>query len=160
MAFANIYALPATYDTQPDLIGGFQTFDQNGRSRGYRPTHASCLMRDMRQAKFCPVDIENMWLQFFKRVQLIDAVELTPEHVTVRYPMLSGLTFAWYRKDEASKKFLLLDFPADASRLVRNGLRPGRYKVVATFRTSEIRKASPVSTQEFDVPTRTLSAEL
>ena len=54
--------------------GDFATFDEFGSKVGYRPTHESCLMRDMLSQQFCSVDRENMWHQFLNHISLIDGV--------------------------------------------------------------------------------------
>ena len=55
----------AEAEAQPEVV----EVEFGGKS--YRPTHDSCLMKDMRKQNFCVVDQENMWLKFLARVTLI-----------------------------------------------------------------------------------------
>lgn len=144
LAFANVYAMPATYDAQPDRIQAFLTFDERGRERGYRPTHESCLMRNMRLAKFCAVDIENMWLKFLKKVKLLDAVQISSDAVIVQHPKLQGLTLSWLRKNR--KNGLYEPIPGlTQAQVPRSELAGGDYRVQASFSTPEIRKLEQIT---------------
>ncbi|KAG8965554.1 hypothetical protein FRC00_000030 [Tulasnella sp. 408] len=42
----------------------------------YRPTNDACLMRRVTEPDFCPPCLEALWLQHFKRVELIDELAL------------------------------------------------------------------------------------
>ena len=64
------------YDFTPGKIGAFPSFNDWGSMSGYRPTHESCLMRDMTNPEFCAIDKENMWHQFLERVSLIDGLSV------------------------------------------------------------------------------------
>ncbi|KAI9293856.1 hypothetical protein K502DRAFT_325116 [Neoconidiobolus thromboides FSU 785] len=52
----------------------YPTWDVD-RRKTYRPTNARCLMRNMTSSSFCNVCKEGMWLQFLKRISLIDSLE-------------------------------------------------------------------------------------
>ena len=69
-----VLAFDPDYDFTPNKVGAFPTFNDANRLVGYRPTHSSCLMRDMRSTEFCSVDKENMWHKFLQRVTLIDSL--------------------------------------------------------------------------------------
>ncbi|KAJ3290429.1 hypothetical protein HDU79_003237 [Rhizoclosmatium sp. JEL0117] len=64
------------YHFSPDYIGAFPTFSLSGK-KSYRPTHESCLMRNMSSPHFCPVCKEGLFLQLLRRVSLIDDVTTT-----------------------------------------------------------------------------------
>lgn len=100
LGFAVAFAAPLNYNFTPDKIGAFATYDGNG-NKSYRPTHKSCLMRDMETDKFCSVDIENMWNKFFARVKLIDDLQVKTENeseksVRVSTQELEGLQIRWF----------------------------------------------------------------
>ncbi|TYZ67323.1 hypothetical protein PybrP1_008066 [[Pythium] brassicae (nom. inval.)] len=59
-----------------DVVSAYPTWDYVG-VKTFRPNNDKCLMRNMLSTSFCAVCIENMWLKFFERVQLIDAVTVT-----------------------------------------------------------------------------------
>jgi len=58
-----------------EYIGAYRSWRQGGALAGYRPTNEKCLMRNMSSEDFCPVCREGMWMQFFNRMSLIDAVQ-------------------------------------------------------------------------------------
>lgn len=97
-----VLAFDPDYDFTPDKVGAFPTFDSRNALVGYRPTHASCLMRDMRHTEFCAIDKENMWHKFLQRIRLVDSLESHPhedggQHVVLKTPPLEGLQVRWYR---------------------------------------------------------------
>ena len=51
LAFAELYAHGPGYDFSDATIAAFPTFDTNGSMAGYRPTHNTCLMRNMPTAQ-------------------------------------------------------------------------------------------------------------
>ncbi len=69
-----IHEYAADYHFDADHIGAHPVFSQSGSVAGYRPTHETCLMRNMQSTSFCPVCQENNWLEFFQRVKMIDSV--------------------------------------------------------------------------------------
>lgn len=101
LGFAVAFSAPSTYDFTPDKIGAFATYDNRGR-KSYRPTHKSCLMRDMEVDRFCVVDIENMWNKFFRRVRLIDEVKALKagpyqaQQIHLSVINLPGLEVRWF----------------------------------------------------------------
>lgn len=155
VAAVRINAYPADYDFSRDTVGGFPTFNQQGRHVGYRPTHESCLMRDMRSTKFCSVDQENMWHQFLQRVDLVDEVKVTPikgrdgedeQIVSVETPNLEGLDIRWFGKetkpDGTVQEVELKDLQGQKKWVAHKGEDAGDYRVEVRFATDEVRKYS------------------
>lgn len=143
LASVRVTAFEPGYDFTPDRVGAFPTFDASGRQAGFRPTHESCLMRDMRTLDFCEVDQENMWRRFLDRVSLIDGVEVSEApvggpQVKLQTPALGGLEIAWYAvgEDGRERRVERLDglkewTPGPSER--------GRYRVEVRFHTDEVR---------------------
>ena len=151
VAAVRINAYPADYDFAPDKVGGFPSFNVDGRHVGYRPTHESCLMRDMRSTKFCSVDQENMWHQFLNRVDLIDGVEVKAgengaQTVSVATPNLEGLDVRWFKQvtDERGrpKEVEVENLRGQKSWEAKTGDNSGDYRVEVRFATDEVRKYS------------------
>jgi hypothetical protein len=69
-----IFEYGADYNFAPDYIGAYPVFESPGRVSGYRPTHETCLMRNMLSKDFCSVCQENNWMNFFDRITVIDSV--------------------------------------------------------------------------------------
>ncbi len=63
------------YHFDDKYIGAYPMFTKSGRVAGFRPTHNTCLMRQMTSTHFCPICKENNWLQFFSRIRVIDDVK-------------------------------------------------------------------------------------
>lgn len=151
VAAVRINAYPADYDFTPDKVGGYPSFNAEGRHVGYRPTHESCLMRDMRSTEFCAVDRENMWHQFLQRVDLIDAVKveaLEPgkRTVSVQTPELPGLDVRWFRNEQdASGRRREVEIEAlrgNREWQVGGDQPAGEYRVEVRFATEDVRKYS------------------
>lgn len=156
VAAVRINAYPADYDFSKDKIGGFATFNSRGQHVGYRPTHESCLMRNMRSTEFCSVDKENMWHQFLNRVDLIDEVKVTPikgrdgnleKVISVETPDLKGLNIRWFAEEKSeedgSVKEVRLDHLQGQSQwIAHDGEDAGKYRVEVSFATDEVRKYS------------------
>lgn len=170
VAAVRINSYPADYDFTPDKVGGFPTFNAWGRNVGYRPTHESCLMRNMRSTEFCSVDKENMWHQFLNRIDLVDAVKVETltgrdgeqlKKISVETPDLEGITVKWYGMEVPE--------PPEDQEPPREGEEPppppepievelahlqgltswvadsedaGQYRVEVTFATDEVRSYS------------------
>eukprot|EP00736_Rhodelphis_marinus_P002814 Rmarinus@m.20450 len=70
------------YKDEPDFhfgdefTGAYRTWNVYNKMIGYRPNNERCLMRNMTSTAFCDVCVENMWLQFFARMRVIDDVEV------------------------------------------------------------------------------------
>ena len=150
LAFAEIFAHPPGFDWTKDKIEAFNTFDQFGSDVGYRPTHDSCLMRDMTTPKFCAVDEENMWVRFLNRVSLVDSLIATGtgdnRMVTVTTPALTGLSIHWFMVDGGGQE---TEIPALANMKTwkADGTHHGKHRAKVSFRTAEVRQL----TSSFDV---------
>ncbi len=170
VAAVRINSYPADYDFAPNKVGGYPTFNSWGQHVGYRPTHESCLMRNMRSTEFCSVDKENMWHQFLNRIDLIDAVKVNTlkgrdgeelKQVSIETPDLEGISIRWYGMETPE--------PPDDQEPPREGEEPppppepievelaqlqgltswvagpedaGQYRVEVTFATDEVRNYS------------------
>eukprot|EP00736_Rhodelphis_marinus_P014475 Rmarinus@m.7591 len=70
-----------------EYIGAYPTWNVYNRLVAYRSNNELCLMRNMTSTTFCDVCTENMWLQFFARMELIDDVVVAKDgdmaHVSV-----------------------------------------------------------------------------
>lgn len=137
LAFANIYALEGATDFSRGLVGGFMNFNSNGRFSGYRPTHDTCLMRNMRSKEFCSIDLENMWNKFLSKVRLIDSFQ-TGQRFEVTPLKLDGIGVEW-AKYEAGV-FRPLPELKDHKQVQRSELTPGRYRVQVRFETEQVRE--------------------
>lgn len=155
VAAVRINAYPADYDFTPNKIGGFPSFNYRGQHVGYRPTHESCLMRNMRSTDFCSVDQENMWHKFLNRVDLIDKIDVQPimgrdgetdNIISVQTPDLEGLDVRWYtdqvQEDGSTKEVEIEHLHNQKSWLAHDGEDAGDYRVEVRFATDEVRKYS------------------
>jgi hypothetical protein len=141
LAFAELYAQPDGFDTIPDEVAAYATFDEGG-NKTYRPTHASCPMRNMKHESFCPVDVENMWTRFLARVKLVDDGTITgtdTRDIDVKTPPLPGLDIHWYTVDSAGAETEVpglhgkTSWQADAN-------THGLYRAKLHFQTDQVRK--------------------
>ncbi len=152
LSFARGYAYPPSYDFTPNLIGAFPTFDING-STNYRPTHESCLMRNMETDKFCSVDQENMWFRFFSKVELIDSLKVergvNGSVAEVKTPQLQGLEIQWF-KTESSNRTEISEAKNQTTLNIPSEFK-GTISVKVRFITPEIRKSSDRLTAEKSV---------
>ena len=80
----SIHEYGEDFRSEEGFVGAFPLFGKNNRVLGYRPTAETCLMRNMRSDVFCSVCQENNWLNFFKRVSLIDEVKVSSNDDRVR----------------------------------------------------------------------------
>ncbi|KAI8615264.1 IgA peptidase M64-domain-containing protein [Chytriomyces sp. MP71] len=72
------YAAEPEYHFDPDYVGAFPTYSLSGK-KSYRPTHESCLMRNMTSPVFCPVCKEGLFLSLLDRISLIDSINTSCE---------------------------------------------------------------------------------
>ncbi|OGR02223.1 MAG: hypothetical protein A2284_08915 [Deltaproteobacteria bacterium RIFOXYA12_FULL_61_11] len=146
LAKVHLHGLPPGYATDPPSIGAYATYRAGGSLVGYRPTHATCLMRDMLSDSFCPVCIENIWLKFLAKVSLIDALDTSTapggHEVRLRTPDLCGcgtggkavLKVRWLREGSQVPAF-------DDEKVVRIPTElGGKWRVEVRFLTPEIRQ--------------------
>lgn len=137
LAFANGYVFPTTYDFDSGQVKAFSVFNEDMKMLGYRPTEHMCVMRDMLSKVFCPVDQENIWLQFLQRVSLIDSVSVNGDKVEVKTLPLQAtdLEISWF---EASRELVeyrgLTTIPRDT--------KLQSLKVRVKLVSKEVRKAS------------------
>lgn len=150
-AFAQLYAFPPEYDRRPNQIGAFSSFNVSGRHVGYRPTHESCLMRDMRSVNFCSVDQENMWLRFLDRVTLIDRLSVMGGFVRLETPALPGLEISWFRVSSGGQETEIAALRGRTEWTVAEAAASGIIRAKVRFSTSEIRKQSTNLTATADI---------
>lgn len=135
LGFATLYAAPADYDFSSNTIAAFSTFDQMG-NKSYRPTHQSCLMRDMAIDQFCSVDQENIWHQLLNRISLIDSLKVAPNKVVeLSVPPLRGLKIRWFKPD-GSEAIELRDLKSWSA----TSYASGNYGVEVVFESAEVRR--------------------
>lgn len=141
LAFAEIYAHPGDFEWAPHTYGAFATYNDKGSKVGYRPTHDSCLMRDMLTPHFCSADQENMWVRFLNRVKLIDQLSYDPasRRVNLKVPPLPGLSVRWFSVSVTGVETELLEV-ADQSEWIASNSLKGRLRAKVSFRTPEVLK--------------------
>ena len=99
------------------FVGAFPIFtpDAPRRVRGYRPTHNTCLMRDMRSRSLCPICQETLWLRLLRLpgVSLIHAVSavlavgrITVSVQTARLGSMRGPTSALGAREKLQLRWL------------------------------------------------------
>lgn len=142
LGFAVVYSMAEDYNFSPNVIAAFATYD-NGGNKSYRPSHSSCLMRDMEVQHFCPIDQENMWLKFFERTRLIDSAIKTSDGTSVNASVktldLEGLSIRWLAK--TSKGYSeLSQYRNSKSIQVPVEFASSPLRVEVNFENSEIRK--------------------
>ncbi|MBC75092.1 MAG: hypothetical protein CME64_03680 [Halobacteriovoraceae bacterium] len=146
LAYANAYAFPKDYNFTHGVVGAFNVFDAYADERGFRPTHNQCLMRNMRSKVFCPVDQENIWLRFFKVVDLIDEVKVE-EKVRVETVDLDNLDIRWFKRGFWGSEEELEELRGKRE----VSLPEGKYLVEVEFKTKEIRKQKVIDKKKFQI---------
>jgi hypothetical protein len=144
LAFAELYAQPQGFNTIPDEVAAYATFDDSG-NKTYRPTHDSCPMRNMKHETFCPVDQENMWTRFLARVKLLDdsSVQGTDVRtVAIKTVALKGLDIHWYTVDAQGTETEVSAIQGQ-SVWTADAQTHGTYRVKVHFQTNEVRKYTP-----------------
>lgn len=147
LAFANIYAIPQSYDTSAGTVALFTVYNDSGQKVGYRPTHKDCLMRNMRGVDFCAADLENMWNRFLARVSLIDSLSITRGslgQVQVVTPGLRDLRIRWFEKVADGSLKEIEAFRGEAA-FPTQSVSAGSYRVVVEFETPQVRNRGPFS---------------
>ncbi|MEZ4749571.1 MAG: M64 family metallopeptidase [Bdellovibrionota bacterium] len=145
-----VYEYGEDYHFDPEHVGAYPLFSEWGSVAAYRSTHETCLMRNMKSVRFCPICQENNWLQFFRNVSLIDGVDVTPVgsnyEVHLRVPPLGQfrnevlspeerLDVRWYRDGQLVGSFegqLVGQIPAIQAQ--------DKWEVEVEFHTPEVRK--------------------
>lgn len=143
LASIRVTAHPKDYDFTPLKVGAFPLFASGGRFVGYRPTHESCLMRNMRHPTLCSVDQQNVWHNLLRRMSLIDSAQGSRSGTTVTAavatPDLPGLAIRWYLVGDGGEKELTE--LRDKKSWEKTGLAAGaEFLVRVRFETSEVRK--------------------
>ena len=136
LATAYVYTYPKDYNFNESILASFSTYSESGR-KTFRPTHNSCIMRNMMVKHFCAVDQENMWHQFLKRMTLIDGLTQTADAVQLTTPNLLGLTISWFNEDNIELTFLRNN--KTISKKSIDG-RAKKLKVEVELKTAEVRK--------------------
>jgi hypothetical protein len=139
----------AGYHFDPHYVGAYPMFAKNGNAVGYRPTHNTCVMRNMTSRHFCPVCQENNWLKFFSRIRVIDDLKtmrsngklkvevLTPPlgQLSRRVRGTGRLVVRWYR-DGKEVPNLNDQFKWEANESDSRGT----WHVIVAFQTEEVRR--------------------
>jgi hypothetical protein len=150
------------YHKEPGYVGAFPTIDWTGK-KTYRPTHDSCLMRNMERTSFCPVCQEGMWLNLLERISLIDAFEqdckdfpilkVTPlplGQFRTGNDQIKGewITVSWKNKTQE-----WVQFANQTSITLPKSAIGESWTVTVTFQSPEIRKKSELleSTKSFRI---------
>lgn len=127
------------YHLDPEYVGAYPLYSGTNGLMGYRPTHETCLMRNMKSDVFCPVCQENNWVQFFGIIEPFDSVEVKVEgtvaRVVARAPRLDRLEVIWKRDGQEVSALagkLEWELPLDQAK--------GRWEVTVRFVTPEVRK--------------------
>jgi len=84
----------------------YRTWRQGNTLVGYRPNNEQCLMRNMTSPRFCDVCLENMWLQFFAQVSLLDNITLACD-ATAAVVTLNAIPLAQFRPLHLRAQFAL-----------------------------------------------------
>ncbi len=138
LGFALAYAMPASYDFTLNKVGAFATYDTYGR-KSYRPTHKSCIMKDMELEHFCAIDQENMWIKFLEEVSLIDSLSSTAPEIVLSTQNIDDLSIQWFKKQGSA--WTELENLRGLKRIASASLESGAaYKVVVKLDTPEVRK--------------------
>ncbi len=108
-------------------------------------------MRDMLYEFFCPVDQENMWLEFLGRVRLIDTVQISADSIDLRALKLPGLSVSWFKK--GINQDVELPQYRNKTHLIKSEIESGKYLVKVNFSSTEVRKKSEhmIDTVQFTI---------
>jgi len=143
LGFALAYAMPANYNFSYGKIGAFASYSAYG-AKSYRPTHDSCLMKDMLRESFCAVDQENMWIQFLERVSLVDSVNIsadgTLKNIEVKTPPIADLEIVWFKR--AGSSWQELSEIRNQHSWKAEDAASGSYRVSVRMKSAEVRMQS------------------
>lgn len=164
--FSNIaiHEYAANYVFDKGYVNSYPVFSQNLRVMGYRPTHDTCLMRDMTSKQFCSVCQENNWHEFFKRIKPIDQVKVSKKSPASYQVQLHAVDFPSQGAGISNTPELLIDWFKDGNKLAKySGLKTitvqkseaaGKWQVRAKVVSSEIKtdpNKSLSDTEEFEI---------
>jgi len=150
LAYANGYAYPKNYNFNAGVIGAFNVFDSSGNQRGYRPTHHDCLMRDMRSKVFCPVDQENIWFRFFKKINLIEKVKVTDTKISLDLFKIGKVETKWFKKSFWGSEDELTHLE-NKTEINKSDLTSGKYIIKAYWSHPEIKKEKIITEREIKI---------
>lgn len=137
------------YHFAPDYVGAYPLFQSAGVLDGYRPTHETCLMRNMKSDRFCPICKENNWLNFFSRVSLIDRVDVNKTvdnvRVTLQVPQLGQFRNGFVAGEKLEIRWSKNGTEVSSLNDQLTWTRPlsqasGNWEVVVKFSTPEVKK--------------------
>lgn len=147
------------YNFDENFYGAYPVYNKNNNVLGYRPTHNTCLMRNMSSKSFCKVCQENNWKQFFKRVKLIDSLskDLENDQIVLK---VNTLQLGQLRKDALDKGKLTVRWYKDAKEMdqFRNQIKVngdpckmyGSWLVLAKYDTEEINVPEQAWLKDFE----------
>jgi hypothetical protein len=143
LGFALAYAMRSDYDFTSGKIGAFASYDAYG-NKSYRPTHNSCLMKDMRRENFCAVDQENMWLKFLERIALLDGVSVSQlasgqRRIEALGPVSQDLVVTWFKKSSGTWQEIS---ELKNQRVWETAGAAGDYRVSVRLQSAEVRAES------------------
>lgn len=139
----SVHEFKEGYHFDPNYIGAYPLFTGT-RVPGYRPTHDTCLMRNMKSDRFCPVCQENNWIKFFRSIKMIDSITVTPsgQRAIVR---VDTQKLGQFSKGNGKVKFRW--FKGGVEEVSLQGLSQvtifdlnARWEVEASYETPEVRK--------------------
>jgi len=156
------YAGEDKFKTSDSYVGIYPTVASNARVY-YRSNNEYCLMRNMSSVHFCDVCKENMWLQFFKTVSVIDDV-LLDIHGTSVDVTLNTLQLAQFRRTPVTGEQLIVTWIKDGVEVesLKNAFlwkdelanAAGKWVVQVQFITQEVRVDTNkllIDTLDFDI---------
>ncbi|KAI9291970.1 hypothetical protein K502DRAFT_296126 [Neoconidiobolus thromboides FSU 785] len=91
------YGTEQEYKFEGENYSLYPTWDDHNVKR-YRPTNEHCVMRNMTSSKFCKVCKESLWLQYLKRLNIIDDLTVSKMNSNI-IVNLTPLAFGPFRKD-------------------------------------------------------------
>lgn len=77
------------YNFDNTYYGAYPNFQRGGAIVAYRPTHYSCMMRNMYSNEFCKACLENNWLKMLAKVSLIDSLAATKQEDSVELKVIT-----------------------------------------------------------------------
>ncbi|KAI0049397.1 hypothetical protein FA95DRAFT_1556870 [Auriscalpium vulgare] len=140
------------FNSTRGVYGLFPTFSYQNET-SYRPTNEDCLMRAVALPTFCSACIEGLWLSLLGRVDLVDDLQAScsfnvSSSKWIRTLQLSLAPLGQFREETVknekytiawAKNGVPLDQYADQTAIVVSGEDLGRFDVVVTFVTDEVR---------------------
>jgi len=141
------YKASPSFHFENSFVGAYPTWSSSNRVT-YRPTNELCLMRNMSSPVFCPICQEAIWIQFFKRISVIDNVTLTTAGSNTQVSLALVQVAQLRPTPIIGESFLVNWFRNNAEDLTLRNItqftRPtasatGSWRVTAQFITPEVR---------------------